>query len=147
MDNQRWLTLWGGFLNGTFNIKQISFSESKISVLYFVSQWMSSIHFSTKHSKGLQNCFMVLWIWWQTSSSMSKSCRVLFHNNFSSPPLFPLIWLVLSLTSETRFWNGISSPIKQLQIRSDRDFVLTSIKLIMLYNWFSNLYQSNLQVC
>ena len=72
-EKQKRLTLWG-FLNSTFNIKQISFSESKISVLYFVSQWMSSMYFSIKHLKGLQNYFTVLWTWWQAWLSMSKSC-------------------------------------------------------------------------
>ena len=61
-DKQQWLTLWGSFLNTSFNIKQIPFSILKISVQYFVSQWMSSIHFLTKHLKALQNCFPVFFV-------------------------------------------------------------------------------------
>ena len=58
-----------------------------------------------------------------------QKLRRFTSKQFFKPSPFPPR-LIGAIRSETRFWNGISSLIKQLQIRSNRDFALTSIKLM-----------------
>ena len=60
-----------------------------------------------------------------------QKLRRFTSKQFFKPSPFPPR-LIGAIRSETRFWNGISSLIKQLQIRSNRDFALTSIKLMDL---------------
>ena len=80
--------------------------------------------FFKKIFEGLQIFFKVLWIWWQTSLSISNRCGVLSYNNFSSPLCFPLVSFALSLRSDTWLSNGVLFLTKQLQMHSDVRFLL-----------------------
>ena len=125
-----------------YSTKSISWGPSTKSILlYFLYQWMSWINFSTKFSKGLQNCLTLLWTWWQTSPSRSNRCWALSRNNFLSP-----FFIAHVFYSTTKIGNqlikshAVSAEAVANTFYQGLRVHLYQTNWFLMYNWITNLH-------